>query len=156
GAARVARCGPDRRGDRASADRAVPRSACCGRRGPGMTAIAAPVMARLPAKWETRAADPGLVDLDGFVALVAPAGTPWLPNAIVLDPGPTVVWAPPLPALAPGPALARRGRAVLAALGEPDDSALRPAADAIEALRGGDMGAAVAGLLGRGAGLTPE
>jgi uncharacterized protein DUF2877 len=121
-----------------------------------MTAIAAPVMARLPAEREAPAAEPGLLDLDGFVALIAPAGTPWLPNAIVLDLGPTIVWDPVLPALVAGPALARRGRAVLAALGEADDSALRPAPEAIDALRSGDMAAAVAGLLGRGAGLTPE
>jgi hypothetical protein len=118
-----------------------------------MTAIAAPVMARLPREWP---AEPGLLDLDGFVAVIAPAGTPWLPNAVVLDPGPTVVWDPVLPAIAPGPAPARRGRAVLAALGAPGDSALGPPAEAIDALRDGDMSAAVAGLLGRGAGLTPE
>jgi hypothetical protein len=121
-----------------------------------MTAIAAPVVERLPGQWAACAAEPGLLDLDGFVALIAPAGTPWLPNAIVLDPGPTVVWDPVLPALAPGAALARRGRAVLGALGAADDSALRPPPEAIDALRAGDMGAAVAGLLGRGAGLTPE
>jgi uncharacterized protein DUF2877 len=121
-----------------------------------MTAIAAPVMARLPPGWEARAAEPGLLDLDGFVALIAPAGTPWLPNAIVLDTGPAVVWDPVLPALVPGRALARRGRAVLAALGEADDSALRPSPEAIDALCRGDMAAAVTGLLGRGAGLTPE
>jgi hypothetical protein len=121
-----------------------------------MTAIAAPVLARLSNEWEPSAAEPGLLDLGGFVALIAPAGTPWLPNAIVLEPGPTVVWDPVLAALGAGPALARRGRAVLAALGAADDSALRPAPEAIDALRGGDMDAAVAGLLGRGAGLTPE
>lgn len=121
-----------------------------------MTAIAAPVMARLRPGWESWAAEPGQLDLDGFVALIAPAGTPWLPNAIVLDRGPTVVWDPVLPAIVLGPAMARRGRAVLSALGAADDGALRPAPEAVDALRDGDMGAAVAGLLGRGAGLTPE
>jgi hypothetical protein len=110
-----------------------------------MTAIAAPVMAARTGP-----------HLNGFVVLMTPAGTPWLPNAIVLDPGPTVVWDPVLPALAPGPALAARGRAVLAALSAGDDSALRPPPEAIDALHVGDMSAAVTGLLGRGAGLTPE
>ena len=125
-----------------------------------MTVIAAPVMARLPPGWEPRWPEGRQLHLDGFVALIAPAGTPWLPNAIVLDPGPTVAWDPVLPSMAPGPALARRGRAVLAALGRAhraDGSALRPPREAlVRALRGGDLGGAFAALLGRGAGLTPE
>jgi hypothetical protein len=121
-----------------------------------MTAIAAPVTARLPPGWDAQVAAPGQLDLDGFIVLIAPAGTPWLPNAIVLDPGPIVVWDPVLPTITPGPALAERGRAVLAALGAAGDSALRPAQAAIDALSHGDMDAAVAGLLGRGTGLTPE
>jgi hypothetical protein len=120
-----------------------------------MTAIAAPVMARLSPGWE--ASPVGQLDLGGFVALVTPPGTPWLPNAIALGPGPTVVWDPVLPALEPGPALASRGRAVLAALRPgAGDGALAPPPAAVAALRAGDIGAAVAGLLGRGAGLTPE
>ena len=122
-----------------------------------MTAIAAPVMARLAPGWEAMLDGRGQLDLGGFVALVTPAGTPWLPNAIVLDPGPTVVWDPVLPALPPGPALARRARAVLGALGDAvGEGALRPSAAAVDALRAGEMDAAVDGLLGRGAGLTPE
>jgi Protein of unknown function (DUF2877) len=118
-----------------------------------VTAIAAPVMARLPADWETPPV--GQLDLDGFVALVTPPGTPWLPNAIALGPGPTVVWDPVLPALAPGPLLARRGRAVLAALSPAvNDGALAPPPDAVAALAGGDGDHCA--LLGRGAGLTPE
>ncbi len=118
-----------------------------------MTAIAAPVMARL-GLGAAAARDVGMLDLDGFVALVTPAGTPWLPNAITLDPGPTVVWDPVLPAVAPGPRLARRGRAVLAALGPAGPaSALSPP---VEALAGGDWDGALLALLGRGPGLTPE
>jgi uncharacterized protein DUF2877 len=122
-----------------------------------MTAIAAPVMARLSPGWDALLDGRRQLDLGGFVALVTPAGTPWLPNAIVLDPGPTVVWDPTLPALEAGGVLARRGRAVLAALRPAADSgALAPARAAVDALRDGDMDAAVDGLLGRGGGLTPE
>ena len=46
---------------------------------------------------------------DGFVVLVTPPGTPWLPNAIALGPGPTVVWDPVVARIEPGPALAARG-----------------------------------------------
>jgi hypothetical protein len=121
-----------------------------------MTAIAAPVMARLPHGWEALIDGRRQLDLDGFVALVTPAGTPWLPNAIVLDPGPLVVWDPLLAALEPGPALARRGRAVLAALGPAAPDRLAPPRAAVDALREGDFGAAFDDLLGRGGGLTPE
>jgi hypothetical protein len=124
-----------------------------------MTAIAAPVMARLAPGWEALVGGARQLDLDGFVALVTPPGTPWLPNAIALGPGPTVVWDPVLPAVEPGPALARRGRAVLAALGSDrlaGESALRPPRRSIDALLDGDVGAAADSLLGRGAGLTPE
>jgi hypothetical protein len=122
-----------------------------------VTAIAAPVMARLQAGWERELDGRRQLRLGDFVALVAPAGTPWLPNAIVLDPGPPTVWDPLLPALAPGPALERRARAVLAALGDVvDDGVLAPPRAAVGALRDGDLDAAVDGLLGRGGGLTPE
>jgi hypothetical protein len=122
-----------------------------------VTAIAAPVMARLSPGWEALLDGRRQLDLGDFVALVTPAGTPWLPNAIVLDPGPTVVWDPVVPALACGPELASRGRAVLAALRPvPDGGPLAPPPGAVDALQDGDMDAAVAGLLGRGGGLTPE
>jgi hypothetical protein len=115
-----------------------------------VTVVAAPVLARLPAGPLPR--EPGLLDLGGFVALVAPTGTPWLPNAIVLDPGPLVVWDPVLSAIEPGPRLAARGRAVLAALrpaGPPG-----PLTPPVAAL--GDWDRALGALLGRGGGLTPE
>jgi hypothetical protein len=103
-------------------------------------------------------------EVDGFVVVVTPPGTPCLPNGIALAPGPTVVWDPVLPALHPGAALARRGRDVLAALGPfalAGGGAAAPPAAAVDALldalRTGDPGHDAAdGLLGRGAGLTPE
>jgi Protein of unknown function (DUF2877) len=119
-----------------------------------VTAIAAPVMARLPPGAVPVA--PGQLDLDGFVALITPPGTPWLPNAIALGDGPMVVWDPVLPAIERGPRLARRGRDVLAALGpaRPADLLSPPADALLDALAGDDR--AMRALLGRGAGLTPE
>jgi hypothetical protein len=122
-----------------------------------VTAIAAPVMARLAPGWEALLDGRRRLLLGDFVALVTPAGTPWLPNAIVLEPGATVVWDPVLPAIAPGRDLERRARAVLAALRPAaDEGALAPPRAAVEALQDRDIDAAVAGLLGRGGGLTPE
>jgi uncharacterized protein DUF2877 len=129
-----------------------------------VTVVAAPVLARLGPGCERRADGRRRFEVDGFVVVVTPPGTPWLPNGIALGPGPTVVWDPVLPAMHPGPALARRGRDVLAALGPfalaGGGAAAPPAAafDALlDALRTGDSGHdAAAGLLGRGAGLTPE
>jgi hypothetical protein len=114
-----------------------------------MTVVAAPVLARL-SPGEPLPFDVGLLDLGGFVALVTPPGTPWLPNAITLDPGPLVVWDPVLPALEPGPRLAARGGAVLAAL--TPFAAAGPLNPRVEALVGWEWAA----LLGRGRGLTPE
>ena len=51
-------------------------------------AVAAPALARLPAGWRLLVATSTQIDLDGFVVLVTPPGTPWLPNAIVRGPGP--------------------------------------------------------------------
>jgi hypothetical protein len=81
-----------------------------------IAAIAAPVHARLGRV----PADPtvGQLELgDGFVALVTAPGTPWLPNALTLGPGPTVVWDPVVAPIEPGPALGARGTAILRALG---------------------------------------
>jgi Protein of unknown function (DUF2877) len=116
-----------------------------------VTVVAAPVLARLP-PGEPLPLDVGLHDLGGFVALVTPPGTPWLPNAITLDPGPLVVWDPVLPAVEPGPRLAARGRAVLAALGPV--AATGPLSPPLAALADWDGG--LRALLGRGGGLTPE
>jgi Protein of unknown function (DUF2877) len=116
-----------------------------------VTVVAAPVLARLP-PGAPLPRDVGVVDLGGFVALVTPPGTPWLPNAITLDPGPLVVWDPVLPALEPGPRLAARGRAVLAALGPAGPSG--PLSPPVAALA--DWDGALGALLGRGGGLTPE
>jgi len=135
-----------------------------------VTAIAAPVAARLRPASSGSLPAPGPLDLgDGFVALVSRPGTPWLPNAIVLGPGPPVVWDPFLAPLDPGPALAARGAAVLRALGAADAAdglaatALSPpraaVASLVGALRSGDPAArrrAAHDLVGRGPGLTPE
>jgi hypothetical protein len=129
-----------------------------------VTVVAAPVLARLGPGWERRAAGRRRFEVGGFVVVVTPPGTPWLPNGIAPGPGPTRIWDPVLPALRPGAALARRGRDVLAALGPvalaPGGAAAPPASavDALlHALRTGDPGRDAAdGLLGRGAGLTPE
>ena len=140
-----------------------------------VAAIAAPVHARLRPGWSDALPPPGPLDLgDGFMALVSRSGTPWLPNAIVLGPGPPVVWDPFLAPLDPGPALAARGAAVLRALGVADAAdglagdgeaatALSPpraaVAALVAALRSGDPAArlrAAHDLVGRGPGLTPE
>ena len=136
-----------------------------------IAAIAAPVHVRLAVV----PADPtvGQLELaDGFAALVTAPGTPWLPNALVLGPGPTVVWDPVVAPVDPGPALAARGAAILRALGVAApagagaalaDTATRPphaaVAALVEALGSGDVAArlgATLALLGRGPGLTPE
>ena len=135
-------------------------------------AIATPALARLPAGWQATLGAPTSIDLDGFVVLVTPPGTPWLPNAIALGPGPTVVWDPVVAAIEPGPALAARGTAILRALGVARpagvagalaEGATRPPQAAVAALlaalRSGDVAArrrAALALLGRGPGLTPE
>ena len=136
-----------------------------------IAAIAAPVRARLGLV----PADPTVGQLDlgaGFVALVTAPGTPWLPNALALGPGPTVVWDPFVAPIEPGPALAARGNAILDALGVAPpaaiaaalaDTATRPpraaVAALVAALGSGDVAArrrAALALLGRGPGLTPE
>ena len=136
-----------------------------------VAAIAAPVHARLVVV----ATDPAVGPLElaeGFVALVTPPGTPWLPNALVLGPGPPVVWDPVVAPVEAGPALAARGAAILRALGVERpagagaalaDTATRPppaaVAALVEALGSGDVAArlrAMLALLGRGPGLTPE
>jgi Protein of unknown function (DUF2877) len=142
-------------------------------------AIAAPVLPRLPAGWRAALRGPGRIDCDGFVVSITPPGTPWLPNAIVLGPGPETVWDPVVAPVEPGPALAVRGAAVLRALGAGDPAgalagdplraprggatALRPPRAAVAALlaalHSGDPDSqlrAGRGLLGRGPGLTPE
>jgi hypothetical protein len=135
-------------------------------------AVAAPVLARLPAGWRALVGASTQIDLDGFVVLVTPPGTPWLPNAIVRGCGPTVVWDPVVEPVAPGLALAARGTAILRALGVARpagitgalaEGATRPPPAAVAALlgalRSGDAGArhrAALALLGRGPGLTPE
>jgi hypothetical protein len=138
-------------------------------------AIGAPVLARLPAGWDARAARAKVLDLDGFVAVITPPGTPWLPNGIALGPGPTVVWDPVLPALRPGPELAARGAAILRALGaagpwapairgalrgggatRPPQAAIDALLDALAAEDRAAGGRAALALTGRGAGLTPE
>jgi hypothetical protein len=135
-----------------------------------IAAVAAPVHARLGRIPPPTAV--GQVDLgDGFVALVTPPGTPWLPNAIVLGPGPAVVWDPVVAPVEVGPALMARGVAILRALGVASPSgvagglsegALRPPRAAVAALfaalRSGDGAGrrrAAHGLLGRGPGLSP-
>jgi len=136
-----------------------------------IAAIAVPVYARLGLV----PADPtvGQLELaDGFVALVTAPGTPWLPNALTLGPGPTVVWDPAVAPIEARSALAARGTAILRALGiaRPAgaaaalaDTATRPPAAAVAALvaalGSGDVAArrrATLALLGRGPGLTPE
>lgn len=136
-------------------------------------AIAAPALVRLPAGWQALLAASTRIDLDGFVVLVTPPGTPWLPNAIALGPGPTVVWDPVLARLEPGPALAARGTAILRALGVGRPAGVAGAlsgggatsppraavAALLAALATGDLPArrrAALALLGRGSGLTPE
>jgi uncharacterized protein DUF2877 len=135
-------------------------------------AIAAPALARLPAGWRALLGASTRIDLDGFVVLVTPPGTPWLPNAITLGPGPAVVWDPVVERVEPGPALAARGTAILRALGVARpagvagalaESATRPPRAAVAALlaalHSGDVAAwrrATLALLGRGPGLTPE
>jgi uncharacterized protein DUF2877 len=145
-----------------------------------IAAIAAPVHARLRPAGSGSLPAPGPLALgDGFVALVSRPGTPWLPNAIVLGPGPPVVWDPFLAPLDPGPALAARGAAVLRALGvagaadglaggshrraREAATALSPPGAAVGALvaaLGSGVGAArlraARDLVGRGPGLTPE
>jgi hypothetical protein len=120
----------------------------------GVRAVAAPVLARL-ADARTAplsvSASAGYLDLDGFVAVLAEAGTPWLPNGIALTAAPPPadgtaeiapgslrvdgwaaawdaerppVWWPVVSAPASDPdALAARGEAILGALGVP---ALQP------------------------------
>ncbi len=136
-------------------------------------AIAAPALARLPAGWRALLGASTRIDLDGFVVLVTAPGTPWLPNAIALGPGPTVVWDPVVARIEPGPALAARGSAILRALGVARPAgvagalsgggATRPPRAAVAglfaALATGDVAArrrAALALLGRGPGLTPE
>ena len=138
-----------------------------------VAAIAAPALARLPAGWRALLGSATRIDADGFVVLVTPPGTPWLPNAIALGPGPTVVWDPVVAPIEPGPALAARGTAILRALG-----VARPAGVAGALSGGGALGPprgavaallsalatdgaaarrrAALALLGRGPGLTPE
>ena len=129
-------------------------------------AIAAPALARLPAGWRDLLWSTTQIDVDGFVVLVTPPGTPWLPNAIVRGCGPTVVWDPVVEPVAPGLALAARGTAILRALGVARpagitgalaEGATRPPPAAVAALlgalRSGDAGArhrAALALLGRG------
>ena len=136
-----------------------------------VAAIAAPVHARL--EHVPRDLAVGQLELAaGFVALVTAPGTPWLPNALTLGPGPAVVWDPVVAPIEPGPALAARGGAILRALGVTGpagaaaalaDTATRPpraaVAALVEALGSGDGAArrrATLALLGRGPGLTPE
>lgn len=134
-----------------------------------IAAIARPVHERLAPGWSTPAA--GQLELGrGFVALVTPPGTPWLPNAIVLGAGPPVVWDPALAPVGTGPALAARGTAILRALGvaRPADLTLSNAATSpsrvdvarfVAALASRDVAArrrAALALVGRGTGLTPE
>jgi hypothetical protein len=134
-----------------------------------IAAIAVPVYERLVPGPSTLAV--GQLELGrGFVALVAPPGTPWLPNAIVLGAGPPVVWDPVVAPVRSGSALAARGTAILRALGvvRPGDVALSntvtsppraAVAGLVAALASGGAEArrrAVLALLGRGAGLTPE
>jgi hypothetical protein len=134
-----------------------------------VAAIAAPVHARLAAL--PPRLDVGRLALgDGFVALVTPPGTPWLPNAIVLGPGPTVVWDPMIDPIQPGPALAARGVAILRALGVGrsgevalSDAVTSPPPAAVAALmaalahgRAAARRRAALALVGRGPGLTPE
>jgi hypothetical protein len=138
-----------------------------------VAAIAAPALARLPAGWRALLGAATRLDLDGFVVLVTPPGTPWLPNAIALGPGPTVVWDPVVAPIEPGPALAARGTAILRALGVArpagvagalsGEGAMGPPRAAVAALLAalgaGDVLArrrAALALLGRGPGLTPE
>jgi hypothetical protein len=135
-------------------------------------AVAAPALARLPAGWRRSVGGPARIDCDGFVVSVTPPGTPWLPNAIALGPGPTVVWDPVVEPVEPGHALAARGAAILAALGVAGPAGVADAlscsatspsraavAALIAALRTGDPAArrrAALAVLGRGPGLTPE
>jgi hypothetical protein len=136
-------------------------------------AIAAPVLPRLPAGWRAMVGGARQLELgNGFVALVTPPGAPWLPNAIALGPGPTVVWDPVVAGVQPGPALAARGTAILRALGVAgpadvagalSDAATRPPRAAVAALFAALAGGGAAdrrrtalALVGRGPGLTPE
>jgi uncharacterized protein DUF2877 len=135
-------------------------------------AVAAPALARLPAGWRALLGRRTQIDLDGFVVLVTPPGTTWLPNAIALGPGPAVVWDPVVAGIEPGPALAARGAAILRALGVARpagvagalaEGATRPSRSAVAALLAAlvsdDAAArrrAALALLGRGPGLTPE
>jgi hypothetical protein len=137
-----------------------------------VAAIAAPALARLPAGWRALLGTSTRIDVDGFVVLITPPGTAWLPNAIALGPGPPVVWDPVVARIRPGPALAARGTAILRALGVAGPAgvsgalargATRPPQAAVAALftalRCGDAAArrrAALALLGRGPGLTPE
>ena len=135
-------------------------------------AVALPALARLPAGWRAALRGPNRIDCDGFVVSVTPPGTPWLPNGVALGPGPETVWDPVVAPVAPGPALAARGAAILHALGAAStagvagalaDGPLRPPRAAVAALFAalatGDAAAqerAARALLGRGPGLTPE
>ena len=140
-----------------------------------VAAIAAPVHARLAPARSGSLPAPGQLELgEGFVALVTAPGTPWLPNAIVLGPGPTVVWDPVVAPIEPGPALAgaRGGDPARARRRRPPRSPAPLSAEAprasppraavaalFAALRSGDVAArrrAALALLGRGPGLTPE
>jgi hypothetical protein len=149
------------------------RTAPAAPRAAPVQAIATPVLPRLPAGWRALLGESRQLELGhGFVALVTPLGTPWLPNAIALGPGPTVVWDPVVARVEPGPALAARGTAILRALGVAhpagvagalSDAATRPPRAAVAALlaalRSGDVAdrrRAALALLGRGPGLTPE
>jgi len=120
-----------------------------------VAAIAAPALARLPAGWRALLGSGTRIDADGFVVLVTPPGTPWLPNAIALGPGPTVVWDPVVARIEPGPALAARGTAILRALGPPR-AAVAALLSALAADGAAARRRAALALLGRGPGLTPE
>jgi hypothetical protein len=119
--------------------------------------VAAPVLARTDDLRIDRAAErAAYVDLDGFVVVVVGPGGPLLPNGVVLTAAPRVgtvaltgaaVWDP---ALRLGPD--GRGDDVVRELGGGET----PLAHAVAA-RDGALAADVAsGLIGRGAGLTPE
>lgn len=135
-------------------------------------AVSLPALARLPAGWRAALRGPARIDCEGFVVSVTPPGTPWLPNGVALGPGPESVWDPVVAPVAPGPALAARGAAILRALGAAStadvadalsDGPLRPPRAAVTALFAAlatgdavEQERAARALLGRGPGLTPE
>ena len=137
-----------------------------------IAAIAAPVHARLAAVPRTPPSGSSSSRTASWPWSPRPA-TPWLPNALVLGPGPTVVWDPVVAPDRAG-ACARRARArrssarsaspgrrvAGAALAETATRPPRAAVAAlVEALGSGDVAArrrATLALLGRGPGLTPE